>query len=220
MQRRIETKCKIVRFLTSLACILFGMFTILNMNSIKSTVVSDVIPFVHSQMSNERTEIININSKFTSILSEQAEIVDVVLFRFVREGTNEENMYKGQIGITALNRNGNNKVEDQLFKISSHNKIFQEILLNKVHYENITSIKSECEEFYNSRESFTCKRSPNVDIAYKTVVTIPISDKDGYSVIGYILLTLNREYDNSQIAQVVSSIQPHITEVQESMLKF
>lgn len=220
MQKCIETKGRIARFMTSLACILFGMCIILNMDNIKAALVDEVIPFVHSHMSREGIEITNIDSMFSTILTEQTEVVDVVLFKFVRVEENQSTTYKGQIGVTALNRKGKATIQDTPYNMGNQNKILQEILLNKVHYENVTSIRSECEEFYNVYDSFTCRRSPAVNIAYKTIVTIPISDKDGYSVIGYILLTLNREYDNNQIAKVVSQIKPHVAEVQESMLKF
>ena len=219
MQQRNETTGKILRFFTSLACILFGMCIILNMDNIKTALVEDVIPYVHSHMSNENIEVAKINTKFSAILNEQSEIVDVVLFRFVREDSNP-NIFKGQIGITVLNRNGENQIDRNMYSLSTNKKAFQEILLNKVHYENLTAIRSECEEFFDVSTAFTCKKKSNVSIAYKTVVTIPISDKDGYSVIGYILLTLDREYDNKQIAKVVSDINPHVTEVKESMINF
>lgn len=217
---RMETKGKIARFLTSLACILFGMYIILIMDDIKTVLVNEVIPFVYLHMSRESTEVTNINNSFNSILTEQNEIVDVVLFKFIRTQDEQQTMYRGQIGITALNRQGKADVKDAKYIVGDQNRIFQEILLNKVHYENITAIRSECDEFYSASDSFTCGKPRQVNIAYKTIVTIPISDKDGYSVIGYILLTLNREYDNNQIAQVVSDIKPYVAGVQESMLKF
>ncbi len=216
----IETKGKIARFITSLSCILFGMLIILNMENIKTALVNEVIPFVYLHMSKESAEISNINSTFSTILTEQNEVVDVVLFKFVRVKDHEQTTYTGQIGITALNRNGKANVIETQYGVGEQKKIMQEILLNKVHYENITSIRSECYDFYNAQNSFSCERAPHVNIAYRTIITIPISDKDGYSVIGYILLTLNREYDNKQIARVVSDIRPHVAGVQESMLNF
>ena len=216
----IETKGKIARFLTSLTCILFGMIVIFNMENIKTALVNEVIPFVYLHMSKESKELTSINSTFSTILTEQDEVVDVVLYKFVRVQEKEQTTYTGQIGITALNRQGRANVQETQYGIGDQKKVMQEILLNKVHFENITSIRSECYEFYSPHNSFSCERSPKVNIAYKTIVTIPISDKDGYSVIGYILLTLNREYDNKQIEQVVSDIQPHVAGVQQSMLKF
>lgn len=218
MQRRIETKSKIARFLTSLACILFGMCIILNMDNIKTAMVDEVIPYVHSHMSKPSPEVTKINSKFTTILHENEDVVDVVLFKFIKE-EDDTTMYKGQVGVTVLNRGGKNVIDNSIYILSDNNKAFQEILLNKVHYENVTSVRAECNEFFNARDKFSCSASHNVNIAYKTVVTIPISDKDGYSVIGYILLTIDREYDNTQIQKVVSSIKPHIVAVQETMNK-
>lgn len=218
MQKRIETKSKIARFLTTLSCILFGMCIIYNMDKIKATMVADVIPYVHTKLSNESKEISNINSSFNKILSDNKEIVDVVLYKFVPDGNNVD-LIKGQVGITVQSRNGNNSLDEGLYTIGHNKQAFQEILLNKVHFENVTALRSECEDFFNPVDSFTCKNTKHVQIAYKTIITIPIADTDGYSVIGYILLTLNREYEHDQITNVVRDVQIHVSNVQASMIK-
>lgn len=219
MKKRLETKCKITRFLTTLSCVLFGMFIMFNMNRFETIMIEDVIPYVHSHMKSQNVEILNINSSFDKILDENNEIVDVVLFKFIPDSTNSD-FIKGQISITVQSRDNSPSLNKKEVYSLGNNKIaFQEIMLNKVHYENITSLRTECQEFFNTSENFTCKSRQYVNISYKTIVTIPISDKDGYSIIGYILLTLNREYDNSQVAKMVRDIQPHIPSVQESMVR-
>lgn len=222
MQGHIDKKQKIIRFVTSLACIFVSVFIILIVDNIKELLVNDVIPFVQTHMSSESAETAIINSRFADILAQQEEIVNVVLYKFVPADKNSAStdLYKGQIGVAAVNRNGSEPIEDKIYSSSTNKRIFQEILLNKVHFENITAIRSECDDIFDASAEFTCKQTHNVDIAYKTVVTIPISANDGYSVIGYIMLTLNREYDNNQITQVVTEISPIISDVQQSMWKF
>ena len=222
MQGHIDKKQKIIRFITSLACIFVSVFIILIVDNIKELLVNDVIPFVQTHMSSESAETAIINSRFADILAQQEEVVNVVLYKFVPEGNDSEtsNMFKGQIGVASVNRNGLEPIEDKIHSTIINKRIFQEILLNKVHYENITAIRSECEDIFEAGSEFTCNQNANVHIAYKTVVTIPISANDGYSVIGYIMLTLNREYDNNQITQVVTDISPIISDVQKSMWKF
>lgn len=217
MQRRIETKSKISRFLTTLSCILFGVFIIYNNDKIKLAIAEDVIPYIHQYMSRDREEIVNINTSFNKMLSDNKEIDDVVLYKFIPDSDNGD-LIKGQMGITVQSRSGNT-LEEGLYTISHNKQAFQEILLNKVHFENVTALRSECDEFFNHQDTFTCKKVKHVQIAYKTIITIPISDDDGYSVVGYILLTLNREYDNEEVTSVVRGVQTHIPQVKASLFK-
>lgn len=214
MQDRNVTRTKIVRFFTAIVCFLFGIVIVLNSSTIRSRMSEHVIPIVHEQIaSNDKNNISYVNKEFVKIIKKKHDISTIVLYRFVPD--DKTKMFKGQLGLTISDRNGKKSMNPDLFTMSNNNQALQEILLNKVHYENISSIKRECKEFYSVKINYDCLKFDNLHETYKTVVTIPLVDRNGYNVIGYVLFVLDKQYDNNQVQQIVNELRPHLKGVQD-----
>lgn len=213
MQDRNVKRTKIVRFFTAVACFIFGIVIVLNSNTIKSKISEHVMPMVHEQIaSTDKNNILYVNKVFSNIIKDKPDVSTIVLYKFVPDDSSS--MFKGQLGLTIKDRDGKTSMNPDLYTMSNNKQALQEILLNKVHYENISSSKKECREFYNSKLNYDCLKFDNLHETYKTVVTIPLVDSNGYKVIGYVLFVLDKQYDNIQVQKIVNDIRPHLSGVQ------
>lgn len=209
------TKSPLRKFLAIIASVLFGLVIVLNINSVKSTVSDSVIPIVQKQVDRESYEIGKINTLFATIVQEDSTINSVVLFKFLRD--EETKFFKGHTGITLVDRNGVADLNSHVFSLIDDNNFMQEILLNKVHYENINSKINQCINFYKVGTQYFCDEFKNVGQRFKTIITVPVIGTDGYSVLGYVMIVLNGKHDNTEVQKVVNSVRSKLVEVQSSL---
>lgn len=207
-------KSPIGRLLALVACFLFGLVIVLNINSVKST-ISDSVTTVQKHVDRESYEIGKVNKQFTTIVKEHSTINSVVLFKFIKD--DKSVFYKGHTGVTLVDRNGVADLNSHIFSLIDDNNFMQEILLNKVHYENIDSNINQCISFYKIGTQYFCDEFKNIGHRYKTLITIPVNGKNGYSVIGYVMIVLNGQNNNVEVQRIVNDVRTQLVEVQDSL---
>ncbi|WNV47442.1 hypothetical protein ENKO_339c [Klebsiella phage fENko-Kae01] len=208
-------KSPLGRLLAFVACFLFGLIIVLNVNFVKFTISDSVIPYVHKHVDRESYEIGKVNKVFSSIISDSSTINSIVLFKFIPDETSK--MYKGHTGITLVDRNGSADLNSHIFSLIDDNNLMQEIMLNKVHYENINADINQCINFYKIGSQYFCDEYKNVGQRYRTLITVPVINDDGYSVVGYVMIVLNGRYDNVEIQDIVNKVRSQVVEVQKSL---
>lgn len=203
---------RLVAFVT---CILFGLVIVLNFNSIKSTVSDSVIPTVQKHVDRESYEIGKINTLFTNIIKENNSVNSVILFKFIKE---ENSHYlKGHSGVTLVDRDGITTLDPRIFSLIDDHNFMQEIMLNKVHYENVNANINQCINFYKVGNQYFCDEYQNVGQLFKTLITVPVIGNDGYTVIGYVMIVLNGKHNNLEVECVVNLLRAQLVEVQRSL---
>lgn len=212
----MHIKHKLIRFFTFVCCAILGVFLFWNADTIEKKIAATVVPYIHEHIMSGSYEVNKINASFVKILNSQKDVRTVVLYRFIPD--DNTNMYKGQVGVAIQDRDGNRRsMEPELYTLSSSKSAYQEIMLNKVHFENIFSLRSECPQFYNRDELFDCSNVKQTRHQHQTVVTIPVVDHAGYKVIGYIMLTVDKKYTETEIKAMVNNIKPYIKDIPDSI---
>lgn len=203
------------RLLAIVACFLFGLVIVLNGNSVKSTISDSVIPYVHKHVDRESYEIGKVKNIFSTIIKDSTTINSIVLFKFIPDETTK--MIKGHTKVTLVDRNGAADLNSHIFSLIDENKLMQEIMLNKIHYENINANINQCINFYKVDSNYFCDEFKNIGQRYKTLIIIPVVHDDGYTVIGYVMIVLNGKYDNIEIQDIINNVRSQFTEVHQSL---
>lgn len=205
----------ILRFITVCMCFVLGILILLSKEEIENKITSSLFPAVERNFFKSSYELKRINHEFINILNTQKDINTVVLYKFIPD--TETHLFKGQIEIALKDRSGNKRVMTDLYTLDRSNNAYQEILLNKVHYENIFGSKMECVMFYQRELQYSCQDVHQISYTNYTIITIPVLDHNGYQVNGYIMLTVNKRYDQYQVQDLVNGIQPSVLLVSKSM---
>lgn len=201
------------RFFTVVACFVLGVFVLFNANFIQGKADAEVFPIMMNSVYASQQNNENINVEFRKMMLKYPDIHSVVLYKFVQDsGTS---IYTGQINITSETQDGSKLPVDSNINpmVDSTNSI-QDILLNKINYENVATIQLLCENKFNASQLFSCERYKKIGSQYKSVISIPIIQNVDVGVIGYVMITLGSEYDNLQVQDLVNGLRPYITSVQ------
>lgn len=201
------------RFFTIVACFVLGVFVLINANFIQGKAEAEVFPIMMNSVYASQQNNENINIEFRKMMIKYPDIHSVVLYKFVQDsGTS---IYTGQINITSETQDGSKLPVDSNINpmVDSTNSI-QDILLNKINYENVATIQLLCENKFNASQLFSCERYKKIGSQYKSVISIPIIQNVDVGVIGYVMITLGSEYDNLQVQDLVNGLRPYITSVQ------
>jgi len=201
------------RFFTIVACFVLGVFVLINANFIQGKAEAEVFPIMMNSVYASQQNNENINVEFRKMMIKYPDIKSVVLYKFVQDsGTS---IYTGQINITSETHDGSKLPDDNDVNpmVDSTNSI-QDILLNKVNYENVATIQLLCENKFNASQLFSCERYKKIGSKYKSVISIPIIQNVDVGVVGYVMITLGSEYDNLQVQDLVNGLRPYITSVQ------
>jgi hypothetical protein len=213
MFNRKEKPSILERFFTIVACFVLGVFVLVNSNFIQGTAEAEVFPLMMNSVYASKQTNENINVEFRKMMLKYPDIQSVILYKFVQDsGTS---IYTGQVNITSETHDGSKIPEDSYVNpmMDSTNSI-QDILLNKINYENVATIQLLCEDRFSSSQLFSCERYKKIGTTYKSVISIPIIQNVNVGVIGYVMVTLGSEYDNLQVQDLVNGLQPNITSVQ------
>lgn len=208
-------KSPLGRLLAFVGCILFGLVLVLNFNSIKSTVSDSVIPTVQKHVDRESYEIGKINTLFRNIIKENVSVSNILLFKFIKD--DNSHYLKGHYGVTIVDRDGHTNLNMRIFSLIDDNNFMQEIMLNKVHYENVNANINQCINFYKVGTQYFCDEFQNVGQRYKTLITVPVMANDGYTVVGYVMVVLYGKHDNTEVESVVNQLRTQLMEVQRSL---
>ena len=201
------------RILSIVACFVLGLFVLMNVNAVHNKAEADVFPIVMSQVHEINKNSENINIEFRKMMIKVPDISSVVLYKFVPDkGTS---MYTGQINVTSETSDGTKLPNDRTVvpMVDSTNNI-QEILLNNVHYENISTIQLLCQNQFDAAQQYSCAKYKKIDSKSKSIISIPIIKNIDVGVVGYVMITLGSEYDNLQVQDLVNELRPYISSIQ------
>lgn len=215
MFNRKERFTVLCRFLTIAACFVIGLFVLLNVNSIKTAVKKEVFPLLTDSMYNlNQQNVDNINMEFRKMIINFPDISSVVLYKFVSDsGTS---IYTGQLNITSESNIGTKLSRDnKITPMEDSTNNVQEILLNNVHYDNISTIQLLCNSRFDTTKPYSCEKYKQIGSKYKSVISIPIVHTVDVGVVGYVMITLGSEYDNLQVQDLVNNLRPYISSVQQ-----
>ena len=202
MLKLTERQTAVGRFVTLIACIIFGIIILFNGNTIKTEVrdiVSPVLMSTFYDMSGSSVRMVK--SMFDLFLEDNPDIINIALYKFTPEKNSD--LYNGQINVTASVRLGHEAKFDAFIPMKESSDNVQEILMNTVHHDTISTVKTSCETEYSSSRFYTCYKYTSFESSVKSIVSIPVVDSSGYRVMGYVTVTLDREYTNNQVQVLV-----------------
>lgn len=201
------------RFFTLISCIIFGIIILFNGNTIKTEVRELATPVLMStfyDMSGSNVRVVK--QMFKTIIKQNSDVLKLELYKFTPE--KNSNLYNGQINVVTAVRKGNENVNKTFIPMVASNDNIREILLNTVHHDTVSTLKTSCESEYISTRFYTCSKYTRVESSAKSIVSIPIVDNTGYKVLGYVTITLKYEYTNDQIQILVNGLQADIRRIQ------
>lgn len=213
-----KTLC-LLRILTFIVFLIIGFTVIINTQHISSVLNELISEHMLDNESNLTTgDIYNINAELKSFLRQSPHVSTIVLYKFIPD--KQTNLYKGQIAVASETR-----VKEEYDSVSNlhydvpnvdsrRNKIIQDILLNKIHYDVISTFQYRCDNILEFAEMYNCSKPYIMNQDYKSLITIPIRDSSTYNVVGYVVVLLNVEYTNDDVQDLVNKIKPHLQMVQ------
>lgn len=213
MFNRKEKLSFLERILSVVACFVLGLFVLFNANLLSDKALANAIPVAMGQVYEETQNAEAINLEFRKMMLKNPDISSVVLYKFVRDkGTS---MYTGQINVTSETSDGTKLPNDSKIvpMVDGTNNI-QEILLNNIHYENISTIQLLCENRFDTAQFYSCEKYKRIGSKYKSIISIPIIQNINVGVVGYVLITLGSEYDNLEVQDLVNELRPNIASIQ------
>lgn len=208
-----------LRITTFIVFLIIGFVVVINTNNI-STVINSIITehLLINESNLTNGDMLHINAELKSFLRHSSDVSTIVLYKFIPD--EKTKLYKGQIAVASeTNIEGNtDSVSNLHYGIpaidSRRNKIIQDILLNKIHYDVISTFQFRCDNILEFTEIYKCPNPFIMSEEYKSLVTIPIRDPSTFSVIGYVVVLLNIEYTNDDVQDLVNTIRPHLEMVQ------
>lgn len=127
---------------------------------------------------------------------------------------NESVLYKGQMNILTSSKEKDFSLNEWKPELHAVDSSAQDVLFNKVHYETITSVRVVCDKIYNASTTYSCEKYKVISEDFKSIVTIPIMDTQTYAVTGYVMILLQKEYDNTEVQNMVTKLRPYIEKIQ------
>lgn len=214
MLNRKEKLTLLGKFITIIMCLFLGIMVLLNVNSITKKEEQSVFPIItNATYDIKQQNVENINLEFRKMMIKHPDINSIILYKFVPDkGTS---IYTGQLNITSESKDGKQiPTDDTIVPMIDGTNNIQEILLNNVHYENISTIQLLCENKFDTTQLYSCEKYKNIGSKFKSVIFIPIVRNIDVGVVGYIMVTLSSEYDNIQVQDLVNGLRPYITIIQ------
>ncbi|MFS8320070.1 hypothetical protein ACMG5I_04005 [Escherichia coli] len=124
---------------------------------------------------------------------------------------------KAKFGLVLRERSGYGRMRTDMYTLDRSDRAYQEIFLNKVHYETIIGSKMECSLYYDKTKDYSCDDVKQIRYTYNTIITIPILDKDKYEVAGYVMITTNRTLNQYEVQNLINDIRPYISNFDNSI---
>lgn len=124
---------------------------------------------------------------------------------------------KVKFGLVLRDRNGLRSLRTDMYTLDRSDKAYQEIFLNKVHYENIFGSKLECTMLYDNLKEFSCENVKQIRYTYNTIITIPVLDTKSFKVTGYVMITLDKTYSHVDVQNLISKVQVNLAGINESI---
>lgn len=199
----LSIKNSILKLCTIAFCVIVLTLMIYNREYIKNFLISQVVPYIQENIFPYTYHVNKIDDNMQEIINLDDSIQSIVLYRFNKD--QQSKLILSQEGITFKNRYPHRKLSNYMYLIDKKNNSFQELLLNKVHYENVYTSNNECTQNYDP-DNFTCSLVKSTRVTNDTVITIPIMDMNGYEVIGYAMITVDKPYNKFEVELLVNNI--------------
>jgi hypothetical protein len=124
---------------------------------------------------------------------------------------------KAKFGLALRDRSGVRRMRTDMYTLDRSDRAYQEIFLNKVHYETIVGSKLECSLFYDNTKDYSCDDVQHIRYTYNTIITIPILDKKKFEVAGYVMITTNRTFNQHEVQDLINNIRPYMKNFDDSI---
>lgn len=217
----------VTRILTFLSCFVFCILMVLHSDYVKHLAIENIIPLLSNNETSQvqsdtapsavvdTTNVDIINNEFDNIFNSNQDISSIVLYKFVSPSGSK--LYNGQMIIASKNKNKPIENNGNIESIHDNSDMIQELLLNKIRYDNISTIKTLCKTKYDQEKNFSCAKFQQLGTSFKSVVSIPMVDKKSLAVIGYIMITLDSDYNNLEIENIVNNLDKNIENIQKQI---
>lgn len=204
------TLCTICKCVIFVLLIVTGCMVYVARDDIRSTAEKLVPPSESSILYQGKIQ--NMDDILSGYLKKYTDVKAVSVYKFIQY--NGSALYKGQMNILTSYRDSDFSIDDWKPEVHSLDGSLQDVLFNKVHYETITSVRVGCDKIYTASPNFSCEKYKVISEDFRSVVTIPIMDTRTFTITGYVMVLLEKEYDNKQVQSMVSEIRPYIDKIQ------
>lgn len=204
------TLCTICKCIILVLLLVTGCMVYISRDDIRST-AANLVPRSEAAVMYQG-KIQNMDDIMMGYLKKYPDIKAVSVYKFIPY--NGSALFKGQMNILTSYRDSDFSLDDWKPELHALDSSLQDVLFNKVHYETITSVRVGCEKIYTASSTFTCEKYKVISEDFRSVVTIPIMDTRTFSITGYVMVLLEKEYDNTQVQSMVSEIRPYIDKIQ------
>lgn len=199
------------RLLTIISCLIFGVFIFINSHIVQQIVVRNVLPVIATIVYQDDTTFAY-RSILRSILSKNEDISNIVIYKFIPD--ENTSIYKGQIGVASESKYDDFPVLSTEVESLNENTNVQDILLNKIRYDSVRTIKVLCDNQFDPRHVYSCEKFKQIDLRHKSIVSIPIMDSSNYGVLGYVMITLDSEYGHAEVQELVNDTKPYLSRME------
>ena len=189
--------CIIAFFVTILSLMIY------NKDTITDFLVNQIVPHIQENAFPYSYHINRIDTNMQEIINLDDSVQYIVVYKFNKDKNTK--IIVSQEGIAFKNRYPERKISNYMYLIDKKNNTFQELLLNKVHFENIYTSNNECSQNYDPK-NFTCAYVKSTGVTYDTVITIPILDTKGYEIVGYTMITVDKPCNKFEVELLVNKI--------------
>lgn len=202
------------RVLVIFSCAVLGFLMYFNTLNIQEVANSALSPYILESVRISRNNVQEINTQFGEIIDSTPSVSTILLYKFIANKNTA--IYDGRIGVTSKSRDGDDfitRFKDLWLPMQSDTDRMQTLLLNNTHYETYNEIKVICERKRTTPISKECDTYFNTRDEYKAVFTMPLFDKEDYSVKGYITFLLVNELNENERKSFINKVSPFIEKV-------
>lgn len=202
----------LMRISTLIICLLLGTFIFTNRFTFKEVIQENVFPVVADVFYGaSEQELISITLE--RMMDKNIQITSAVVYGFIPD--EKTAIYKNQKVIATQSRFDLYGPPIGLLEDISTNRNVQNILLNKIQYDNTKTIQILCESLFDINHVYSCDKYKTIGLSNKSVVSIPVLDTNTYGVLGYVVITLDDEYSNIDIQNLVNNSKPYIQRLEK-----
>lgn len=202
------------RILVAFSCAVFGFLMYFNTLNIQDVANNALSPYILESYRISQSNVQEIDQQFGEIINSTPTVSTILLYKFVANKNTA--IYDGRIGVTSKSRDGGNfitRFKDLWLPMQSDTDRMQTLLLNNTHYETFDQIKVICERKRTGQISKECDTYFKTQNEYKAVFTLPLFNKEDYSVKGYITFLLSKELTQDERNLFIQSVAPYIEKV-------
>lgn len=201
-----------IRLLTFVILICLIILMVFNTRHISSFVNN----FVSLQTINiehiSEVDRLTVSGILKEYLIQNDKVDSILLYKFVPD--EHTKLYKGQIILGSEKRINNSVISliggNFVPKMSEYNKMYQEILLNKVSFGTTETLQLQCDEYFDYENKYICASYQLSYASVNSYIAIPIYSKNNYQVVGYVIVFMKNYKHEIDIAHIVNKSKPFV----------